>query len=325
METEGHMDGSPRTQPLTYQRGKPAPGVTTYGTWTPFTWDNQGQVQHGLDLQPDHAPWRDVFQALDQAPAQEDREVDVREEAAAILAACWRYGSYVHVLAEGEAYPPFRDDPDLSRIQDDEMMRIQVEFSSEVAQWLLDRDRNPELIRRRVLSARHLLPGVPIANIGPYSLEEGGDRYVHLLKERLRLLSKRRDGDAPLSPEAGARLEANWLVNAFYRNGILECPLEDFHAGDWSLGREVPGYKRLYAGDLARILRPLTRSLTFYLAARTSLPLPELQGVLELMGPQNWSASLETAPVRFLGMPAYGPLTGRLAELAMKNPVIYGT
>src|SRR5687768_15523145 len=114
----------------------PVPGVEGYGRWQTFEWVNDGVTQHGARLLADRAPWHGLFAALDDVGrALSPSPVSILDEANAIVAACWRYGSYVHALTGGELYPRFRKDPSLSRIDDSEMQRINLEFSSALASW----------------------------------------------------------------------------------------------------------------------------------------------------------------------------------------------
>ena len=248
-----------------------------------------------------------------------------------MVAACWRYGSYALVLAEGQPYPPFKTDPNLSRISDAEMMRIQQEFSSGLAEWLRVRNEQPDLHRHRVLAARHLLPGVPVANIGPYILDDYVERHVHRFSSALSLLSEVGMLSAsPLTVQEALRAQANYLVNAYYRRGSnvtiagQDAPLEDLHAGTWSEGSELPGYKRLYAADIEALMRPILRGLTIHLAALDSSDMKEFQPVFQGLGPPNWSLTDETSAVPFYGLPGFGPLETRLQGLVQKNAVIYG-
>jgi hypothetical protein len=135
------------------------PGRPDYGIWEPFTWKYQGEERQGIALVPSEAPWRRLFAALDEYGASLSAEpVSLIDEVEAIVACCWRYGSYAHLLTVGDTFPQFRSDPRLSRITDSEMKRINLEFSSGLAAWLQTRDFDPDMISRRVRAARILLP-----------------------------------------------------------------------------------------------------------------------------------------------------------------------
>ena len=248
-----------------------------------------------------------------------------------MVAACWRYGSYVVVLAEGQPYPPFKTDPNLSRISDAEMMRIQLEFSSGLAEWLRGRSQQPELHQRRVRAARQLLPGVPVANIGPYILSDYVDQHIDRFSRALSLLGEAGMlPESPLTVQGAFRTQANYLVDTYYRRGTnvtvagKDAPLEDLHAGTWSEGSELPGYKRLYATDIEALMKPILRGLTIHLAALDSSDMKEFQPVFQGLGPPDWSLTDETSAVPFYGLPGFGPLEPRLRGLAQKNAVIYG-
>ncbi len=118
--------------------------MPSYGIWRAFVWDNRGVSRHGARLLPDHAPWRALFAALDVAgSALPGDPVTPHEEADTIVACCWRYGTYAHVLATGERYPPCHADLGLARLGDDEMRRSNLECSSGRADWLATRANDP--------------------------------------------------------------------------------------------------------------------------------------------------------------------------------------
>ncbi len=101
------------------------PGVLDYGSWESFTWDNRGQAQHGLRLTVTQAPWRGLFAALDEHGRDlSAAPVESCDEADAIVAACWRYGSCANVWASGEPYAVFKKAGEFSRFSDDEMRRV---------------------------------------------------------------------------------------------------------------------------------------------------------------------------------------------------------
>ena len=142
------------------------------------------------------------------------------------------------------------------------------------------------------------------------------------LEARLRNLLR----DEPLpeewSKELTPREEANHLVVWSYRNG----PIEDVHGGKWSVGSELPGFKRLYATDVVRVARFARRRLAWHLAARDQLD-PTLRSIVlrakAFGSADGWSVSNETTAVRFPGLPGLGPLDTRLRWLAERWPAAY--
>jgi hypothetical protein len=126
----------------------PAPARAV--TWRQFSWDNRCVQQFGIELRWKRAPWRALLATLDDlGRGMEDSPVPVEDEADAIVACCWRYGSYVDILTGGELFPPFRSDTSLSRLGDREMQRINLEYSSGEAAWLGDREQAASRVRRR--------------------------------------------------------------------------------------------------------------------------------------------------------------------------------
>jgi hypothetical protein len=203
--------------------------------WTPFTWQHNGRPQHGAVLSPTEVPWRRLFEPLDRIGAGlSSAPVTLLEEADAVVAACWRYGTFFHTLTFGHAYPLFRFDRSLSRINDTEMRRVNVETSAAVADWLVARAADPKRIRRRVRAAHTLLPMPWNRGRPPWeaeSVEVGASRTARRLESPVTNLS---DAPLPTSHRGRAltggvrmRLQANVMVLNTYRNG----PIEDLHAG----------------------------------------------------------------------------------------------
>ncbi len=307
-----HLTVTGRFRPLI-----PVPGVTSYGGWSEFSWCNQGALQHGARLVPERAPWHDLFDALDIGGASlPSGPVTTVEEADAIVACCWRYGSYVHVLTGGESYPEFRKNSALSRISDSEMKRINLEFSSGLAAWLTDRATDPEKINRRIRAALSLLP-MPWRrsrnNRRQEAIRARADRLVEGLRVWLHALPAR------LEPkELALRAEANWIVLTTYRNGGIEA----LHAGMWSHGTEIPGFGRLHEGEIDGICKQTVEQLAMALEARARLG-ADFRRLCSVGLPSNWSETEETSPVEYAGLPSAGPLGPRLRWLAEKYPTVY--
>jgi hypothetical protein len=264
-------------------------------------------------LVPTHAPWRELFAALD-AVGQDlsDAPLAVEDEAAAIVACCLRYGTYFHVMTSGEYFPDFARDDGLSRVSDDEMKRINIEFSSALAQWWRERAADPSKIWRRIRAALSLLP-INWA-VDPFVIEARAE----ILGEFLEKVA----GDPSISStmEAGVRQQSNHAVLRAYRNGVIER----LHAGTWSLGSEVPGYVRLYADEVRGICSAATEVVGATMLVRESEDLGKVyRQVSSVASPSGWSLTDETASVRFHGMTGYGPLDDRLRVLSERAPRLF--
>ena len=228
------------------------PGQRPYGVWTPFTWQHDGRPQHGAVLTPIEVPWRRLFEALDRVGASLSSEpVSLLEEADAVVAACWRYGTFFHTLTFGQAYPLFRSDRSFSRINDTEMMRVNVETSAALADWLVTHAADPERIRRRVRAAHTLLPMPWSRGRPPWEgevVEEGASRAARRLESLVASLSDTPLPTGHLGPALNGdlrmRLQANVMVLKTYRNG----PIEDHHAGMWSSRQRDPGLRKAVRG-----------------------------------------------------------------------------
>lgn len=294
------------------------PGNPNYGSWEPFKWNCQGQERQGIALVPLEAPWRRLFAALDDYGASlSEKPVALIDEVEAIVACCWRYGSYAHLLTVGESFPGFRSDLRLSRITDSEMKRINLEFSSGLAAWLHTRDSDPVTIFRRVRAAGELLP-MPWHSRRMYR-----DLVLDYseLEDRIALLVEESGLDASRL-EFTVRGEANRTVVWCYRNGAIE----NIHAGRASLGTEVPGMKRLYSAEVSRVCREIMHRLERQLSARDQFDRRTYRMFLfaQTWGADSgWSETEETSVAEFYGKGYDGSLIERVERLARRFPILY--
>ena len=267
-----------------------------------------------MELIPDHAPWRDLFRALDAAGERlSDAPVQVVEEATAAVACCLRYGTYFHALTAGEYFPEFAKNEGLSRISDDEMKRINIEFSSALAEWWGDRAADPCKVWRRTRAAHALVSITWEAD--PFVIQAVGEAFGE------KVLGVSKESSISSAAEATTRQEANYAVLQAYRNGQVE----GLHAGTWSLGRDVPGFVRLYAGEVRSICSVASELLGGVIFVRDHEDYARaFRRVSSIGAPSCWSLGDETANVRFDGMPGFGPLDERLSALAMRYPELFG-
>ena len=303
-----------------FQEPPPLPCKVNFGFWHLTTWQNRGVLQHGALLTPDHAPWRDLFLALDEEGASLSSDpVPELDEADAIVATCWLYGSYAYVLTAGELYPPFRVDESLSRISNREMKRINLEFSSGLAAWWSDRNADPDRVNRRCRAALSLLPMAWRSRRKNLALDrwravESGERLIAQLRRTLPSI----DDASPAQDAESLRKEANWAVDYAYRNG----PIESLHAGDWNHGTEIPGFVRLYAAETDEVAWTASERLARHLAVRGHRDGGSLLfAAAKIAGPVDWSLDLETAPVEYFGLPGPPSLDARLKWLANRSPI----
>ena len=297
-------------------------GVYDFGTWDALVWNNGGVAQHGLRLTPTLAPWRGLFSALDQIGAgYSDAPVSALDEADAIVAACWRYGSFANVWTSGESFPEFRHNDQLSRFGDEEMKRVNLEFSSGLAQWWLTRAQDSSSANRRVRAALTTLEMPWRAKRG-----QGGAQLVEhhaaalVAKHFATLGSGQKISAGDTNPDS-VRREANHTVALAYRNGAIE----DLHAGTWSRGSEIPGYLRLTPAETLAVTSQIAQRLSLRLGIRELVNRDQLRDILESdwYYPRDWSVTEETSAIQFRGLPNAGPLEGRLEQLAKHAPAVY--
>ena len=295
--------GREETRASTQRRDRTAEGlgILNYGAWRSFTWDNNGAVQHGVRLVAEEAPWRRLFAALDALDVDVSQEpLSSPEEADAIVACCWRYGSFVSALASGKTCPELRRRRELSRLSDSEMKRINLEFSSGLAAWWLDKQGDERRVNRRARVALATLP-VPWRSPSVEGEQQELDRVVGALAGQVLSLPRTERATPEPSADGQVRREANYVVHSAYRNG----PIEDFHAGTWNLATEVPGYRRFAAGELLRIAASASIRLGYYLELRRRIGPAGMSALIDSdpSSPRRWSLTEETSPVEYLGMP----------------------
>jgi hypothetical protein len=106
--------------------------------------------------------YRPVVAYLEAKPARPDGNPKRDDEARAATAVCLRWGSYLAVLADPTLPPsPSIDDEQVSRVDDDEMARMNVEISAALAWWFAlcgANDRNYWDLVQRVLAYLPLGP-----------------------------------------------------------------------------------------------------------------------------------------------------------------------
>ena len=172
-------------------------------------------LAHLESMEPAHAPnepWR------------------IGEEAIAAVAVCFRWGSYLAVLADrGKRPSPAAGTIGVSRISDGEMARISIEASAALERWLDLRRSEPDHYRLLVHLAISHLPM-------PRKTTRVGKKHPMLMvlaqpeiAERLKaaVASDRLKNVEAETKAHPSRVLANAMINYCWRNG----PIEDIHAG----------------------------------------------------------------------------------------------
>jgi hypothetical protein len=293
------------------------------GSWSAYTWDHDGHQQYGIVLVPEAAPWRSLAPTLDAASAG-DAPVDPFDEADALVAVCWRYGSYVHLLTFGELYPRFQSDASLSRIGDMEMMRIQIEASAALADCLRLRRTDPARHYHRLRAALEMLPMPwrrPRDRWDALELQDAAARFA-AIAEGTDALTLEDLADKKYAVVEGDldRIEANALLNGAYRNA---SGIESLHSRAWNAATEVPGYLRLYAPEIKRTATRFAYSLAVELAARDRLSSNARAVVNAIRAPRAWTTTHNTAIIGFSGLAGGSTLDERLALLTARYPEAY--
>ena len=181
-----------------------------------------------------HPPEITLFrQVLDYLRAKPDANVPSRvppieEEGAAAAAVALRWGSYLAVLADRDK-PVWGATrlPEVSRISDAEMARINIEASAALAEWIdLLRDE-PRLYEQLVKRALAHLP-LPRIKARPQESHFVILAMPEVRKKMVGAFPKPRLTQARADAERyPSRIFANALLNTAWRNG----PVEDIHAG----------------------------------------------------------------------------------------------
>lgn len=242
-----------------------------------------------------------------------DEPVSPLDEADAIVACCWRYGSYAHLLCNGESYRDFHDST-LSRLSDQEMMRINIEFSAGLAEWWSRRAEDSGLVNRRVRAAIALLD-MPWRNRRSSRLLSAvldtAPEVVARLSAASRFLMEAAAATPSWSPGEELRLEANMVVLERYRNEEIEA----LHAGISNEGTRVPGYRRLYKSDIRTVAGRAAERIGSYLAQRAlGEEFERVRPLLLLTAPYHWTLAEDTSDVEYVGS-EHGSIETRLQAL----------
>ncbi len=193
---------------------------------------------HGLEriVQPPRTTlFHQLINYLRAKPAPQDQPSGtfLSREGVAAAAVTLRWGSYLSVLADRNK-PIWREvrSPDVSRISDDEMARINIESSAAMAEWidifrtdavgyasLVDKAVSYLPVPRKLSKPSHvppqeLLPST-FTNIPDILKAQAPQFFSSPIKSAIE--------------QHPSRMLANALINAAWRNG----PVESLHAGDF--------------------------------------------------------------------------------------------
>jgi hypothetical protein len=249
-------------------------------------------------------------------PAKPPSGSMVGREGVAAAAVALRWGSYLAVLLDrDQPLWPEVGSPGTSRIDDQEIARINIEASAALAEWIDIYHAEPggrryqQLVNRAVayLPMPRKRAKLKITEFGALALPEMAARVVEAAgAERV----ERVRADAERHP---SRLFANALLNTAWRNG----PVENIHAGDF----------RGYPLDQRRMTPPEERELMAFTSERLALGmtvclqfareqprrawseqvLPYGLAELLLITPPRWTLTESTREVQ---LPVTGRVTG---------------
>jgi hypothetical protein len=221
-------------------------------------------------------------------------------------ALCLRWGTYLAALLdESKPLDPHARLPEFSMISDDEMKRINIEFSSNLARLIQLLHEDEERFYRLVcLSYRYL----PMPRVRSLQSTRVLDSFTGLTSPDFYMgaqpeLRERMDRIRPATRQYPYRIIANGMAVACYRNG----PVENLHAG--RAQAYSPDHRRatdpqirelmeFTSGQLASVLakfRPWKKS------SGHPLQWPEnIAGIYlsPYFSPSNWSLSESCCPIR---------------------------
>ncbi len=256
-------------------------------------------------IEPPATPmYRQVAAYLETKPSPPEGNPKRADEARAAVAVCLRWGSYFAVLADPARPPsPHIDDEQVSRIDDGEMARMNVEISAALAWWFglcgaSDR-RYCDLVQR----ALAYLP------LGPKAVRPHPQAETLLTctmpdvaaEVRRTWWTGRLDQDLATAGNHGVRVIANAVTLQAWRNG----PVEGVHAG--RLEGYGPDERRVSAKAEKAIVRHAQGGIFAGIKVVDRLrydnawpppverALPFLHG---LVGPTGWSVTEENRAVR---------------------------
>lgn len=244
-----------------------------------------------------------IIHRLSEAPEQDAEETTLWAEAVAAAAVCLRWGSYFAVLADSsKPIWPSVTRPEISRISDSEMARINIEASAALANWIALKWADPA----RYFQLVHAAAGLPLPTLHPpqemsFDLVVLADPRAAPLVEQFKASHSAAWDEIRGHP---IRTLANGIVNSCWRNG----PIEDVHAG---LAVDLPlELRRISPEEEAELLQHLAERYLGALEAveqvrkQSKRPLDEVVAPFRLMpgvGPARWSLTESSREVHLAG------------------------
>lgn len=243
-----------------------------------------------------------MIQYLERQPEHDAFQMSDDDETHAAMAVCVRWGSYFAVLSNPDLplWPEIRRrSVNLSRIEDDEMARMNIEITAGLAHWLGIRREDPVRYRHLVQAARQLPMPQPLVS------------FRNEIKATIEAVARTRSilGQATAAKEAVQhtpdRVLANALVYSFWRNN---SDLEDIHAG---ISRPLPlNQRRITPAEEKRLMQGLATAYSFFsylpkqvaeIGMQASWP-KQVALLLEMMHyPYDWSIDAVTGPIELWG------------------------
>jgi hypothetical protein len=266
-----------------------------------------GAIEHGEDLLTVHPPSISLFdQVLERVTgggAPSRQTPDPERMGLGATALCLRWGSYLAVLLD-ETRPrdPQAGKAACSLIAEDEMRRINIEFSANLSRLLELLHRDEAAVTGLIEAAATELP-LPGQRVG---IEEDFlEPYLALLSavNRDKEWQSRLAGALPAVRQHPWRILANSLVLQAYRNG----PVEEIHAGRTCSYSLV--HRRATEAESREIVRFTARCLAAVFAGLRpwkdeggyTLPWPDVLAGVAIspwLTPRSWTLTEESCPVR---------------------------
>ena len=183
-------------------------------------------------------------------------------EGVAAAAVSLRWGSYLAVLLDEEKPGwPGAQNTSASRIDDDEMARINIEASAALAEWIDISRSDPAIYMPLVNRAVHYLPmRKKTSKLKFTEFAALADRKLAASIIQMSDVA-RVESISQHAVRAPTRVFANALVNVAWRNG----PVESIHAGTVS-GHPPLDYRRMTSGEERMLMAQMTERLALGMA-----------------------------------------------------------
>lgn len=239
---------------------------------------------------PVETAYQQVIRHLEALPGVGIGRYGAREEALAAVAICIRWGSYLALLGDSERpLPAGARVTQSGQIANAEMMRLNIEMSAALANWLQRMDDSHERYWTLVHKANHYLP----MESRSYTREPSTTSTVAGVAKAPQLMEMVHQSTPARHTQVALahphRVVANTVINTAWRNG----PIEAVHSG--TSGCEFsPDERRIALRDMQAVLRSangILGDILWAVSSRRFNNIPWTDFALPFADPVSWGGT----------------------------------